>query len=108
MLNNILFFVGIALCVLVAICFISALIAFINKKPKAECISGVMALIATIISFTIYYYLRIILSGGTLLTANVIPIVIVYLFSLVLGIVVFLDGKRKIQHQNATKSGNIA
>ena len=96
MFINILFFIGIALSVFVVIFMVSALIAFLNKKPKAECTSGALALIATIISFSIYYYLRIVLSGGTLLTANVIPIVLVYFISLVVGVAIILDGKRKI------------
>ena len=92
-----LFYSALVLCAVTAISLMIALVSIVTKKPGIERSIGVVALISTVISFLIYYYLRIILSGGGLSDWRVVFVVTVYAVACILSASSIVDGSGKLK-----------
>ena len=90
-------YAAVALCVVTAIFLAVAFISFILKKHKIERAMGILALISTVVSCLMYYYLRFTLSGGTLADWRVTFVLAIYLIAGALSVLSVVDGTRKIR-----------
>lgn len=87
--------IAIALCIVAAGSIIAVLISVLKKKPKIEWLLGFVIVISTIVSFVIYYYLRIIESGGNLSDWRVVFVIMAYIVSLLIGITFIFHGRKR-------------
>jgi hypothetical protein len=82
------------LCLIAAISIAIALISLFTKRTGIEKSMGVVALVSTVISFSIYLYLRII-SGFSFSDWRVVFVVSVYAIACFLSVFAIVDGSRK-------------
>lgn len=89
-------FIGIILMFIAAILIIGAFISVLLKKPKIEWLLGIIIAISTIVSSIIYYYIRFILSGGSLSDSRVVKVIIIYIVTLLFGMTYIVHGRRRL------------
>ena len=94
---NLMLYVALALCAVAVVSLVVAVAALVKKRAKAEWIAGAVALSAAVVSLLIYYYLRIVESGGTLQDWRVVLVLGAYAVIAILGALSLADGKKKVR-----------
>jgi hypothetical protein len=89
-------FVAIILCFVIIFTLVAAFVTLFVMKPKAERLLGIIAAASAVISYAIYYYARIVISGGSFSDGRVVMITAVYIVAAALSVAFAIDGKRKL------------